>query len=77
MVWAWGLLVVTVVKLLSNVLVPLILGRMTHTHPLAIIVAQLALGQIFGLLGMFFAVPVVVCAREILAWWRPGGHLSE
>lgn len=71
MVWAWGLLVVTVVKLLSNVLVPLVLGRMTHTHPLAIIVALLALGQLFGLLGMFFAVPVVVCAKEILAWWRP------
>jgi predicted PurR-regulated permease PerM len=70
-VWAWGMLVVTVVKLLSNVLVPLVLGRMTHTHPLAIIVALLALGQLFGLLGMFFAVPAVVCVREILAWWRP------
>ncbi len=70
-VWAWAMIVVTVVKLLSNVLVPLVLGRMTRTHPLAIIVALLALGQLFGLLGMFFAVPVVVCAREILAWWRP------
>lgn len=69
--WAWGMLVVTVVKLLSNVLVPLVLGRMTHTHPLAIIVALLALGQVFGLLGMFFAVPAVVIVREILAWWRP------
>ncbi len=69
--WAWGMLVVTVVKLLSNVLVPLILGRMTHTHPLAIIVALLVLGQLFGLIGMFFAVPAVVVVREILAWWRP------
>jgi len=68
--WAWGMLVVTVVKLLSNVLVPIVLGRMTHTHPLAIIVALLALGQVFGLLGMFFAVPAVVVVREILAWWR-------
>ncbi len=62
---------VTVVKLLSNILVPLVLGRMTHTHPLAIIVALLVLGQLFGLLGMFFAVPAVVVVREILAWWRP------
>lgn len=70
-VWIWGVLVVTVVKLLSNILVPLVLGRMTHTHPLAIIVALLVLGQLFGLLGMFFAVPAVVVVREILAWWRP------
>ena len=71
--WAWGMVVVTIVKLLSNVLVPLVLGRMTHTHPLAIIVALLVLGQLFGLIGMFFAVPAVVIVREILAWWRPEG----
>jgi predicted PurR-regulated permease PerM len=71
--WAWGMVVVTIVKLLSNVIVPLVLGRMTHTHPLAIIVALLVLGQLFGLIGMFFAIPAVVIVREILAWWRPGG----
>jgi predicted PurR-regulated permease PerM len=70
--WAWALLVVTVVKLLSNILVPLVLGRMTRTHPLAIIVSLLALGQLFGVLGMFFAVPAVVVVREIIAWWREG-----
>jgi predicted PurR-regulated permease PerM len=68
--WVWAMLVVTVVKLLSNLFVPLVLGRMTQTHPLAIIAALLALGQLFGVLGMFFAVPVVVVIREILAWWR-------
>ncbi len=71
MVWAWALLVVTAVKMLANVLVPLVLGRMTRTHPLAIIVALLALGQLFGLVGMFFAVPAVVVVREIVTWWRP------
>lgn len=68
--WAWAMLVVTVVKVLANVLVPLVLGRMTRTHPLAIIAAVLVLGQLFGVLGMFFAVPVVVVIREVLAWWR-------
>jgi predicted PurR-regulated permease PerM len=70
MVWVWTLVVVTVVKLLSNIMVPLVLGRMTQTHPLAIIVALLALGQLFGVLGMFFAVPAVVVVREVIAWWR-------
>ncbi|HEV8353136.1 MAG TPA: AI-2E family transporter [bacterium] len=70
-IWAWGFLVVTIVKLLSNVLVPMVLGRMTKIHPLAIIVSLLALNQLFGVLGMFFAIPVVVVVREILAWWLP------
>jgi len=69
LIWVWGFVVVTVVKLLSNLLVPMILGRMTKLHPLAIMVALLALNQLFGVLGMFFAVPVVVVVREILAWW--------
>ncbi|MGQ0571328.1 MAG: AI-2E family transporter [Armatimonadota bacterium] len=69
-VWAWAMVVVTVVKLLSNILVPLVLGRMTRTHPLAIIASLLVLGQLFGLLGMFFAVPAVVVVKEVLSWWR-------
>jgi predicted PurR-regulated permease PerM len=69
-VWLWAIVVVTVVKLLSNVIVPLVMGRLTKQHPLAIIAAVLVLGQLFGLLGMFFSVPVVVILREIIAWWR-------
>ncbi len=76
MTWVWGMVVVTVVKLLSNMLVPFVLGRMTRTHPLAIIAALMALGQLFGVLGMFFAVPVVVVLNEILAWWQEGRAAS-
>jgi predicted PurR-regulated permease PerM len=68
--WLGAVVVVTVVKLLSNVLVPLVLGTFTRIHPLAIIAALLALAQLFGLVGMFFAVPVVVIIREVLAWWQ-------
>lgn len=68
--WVWAMVVVTVAKLLSNILVPLILGRMTHTHPLAIMASLLILGEVFGVLGMFFAVPAVVVVREVYAWWR-------
>jgi putative permease len=50
--------------------VPLVMGRFTQQHPLSIIAAVLVLGQLFGVLGMFFAVPVVVILREIITWWR-------
>ncbi|MDR7522481.1 MAG: AI-2E family transporter [Armatimonadota bacterium] len=68
--WVWAMLVVTVVKVAVNVMVPWILGRFTRTHPLAIIMALLVLAQLFGVIGMFFAVPVVVVVREVFAWWR-------
>jgi predicted PurR-regulated permease PerM len=76
-VWMWAMVVVTVVKLLANILVPLVLGRMTQTHPLAIIAALLVLGQLFGVLGMFFAVPAVVVVREVIAWWREASEASQ
>ena len=73
--WVWAMVVITVAKLLSNILVPLILGRMTHTHPLAIMASLLILGELFGVLGMFFAVPAVVVVREIYAWWQCSAHV--
>lgn len=75
-VWLWAVVVVTVVKLLSNIMVPLVLGRFTQQHPLSIMAAVLVLGQLFGLLGMFFAVPVVVILRELVAWWREAHPLA-
>lgn len=43
----------------GNLLEPLIVGRATHLHPLAVLVALTAGGVTFGILGAFLAVPVV------------------
>jgi putative heme transporter len=47
----------------GNLLEPLIVGRATHLHPLAVLVALTAGGLTFGILGAFLAVPVVASLK--------------
>ena len=50
---------IAVQQLEGNLLAPLIVGRATHLHPLAILVALTAGAVAFGIVGAFLAVPVV------------------
>ncbi len=50
--------VVAVQQLESNVLAPVVLGKATQLHPLAVIVSLTAGGVLLGILGAFLAVPV-------------------
>ena len=49
----------------SMVLQPMILGKETGLHPIAIILALLAFGQLWGFFGMLIAVPLA-CTTKIL-----------
>ena len=51
----------------GNVLSPLIMGKRLHLHPILIIFALLIGGEIAGLVGLIFAVPVVAVIRVILS----------
>lgn len=64
-------IVLGVQQLEGHVLQPLILGRATQLHPLAVVGALVAGGALFGILGAFLAVPVVASA------WRTIGYLRE
>ncbi|MBW3604338.1 MAG: AI-2E family transporter, partial [Actinobacteria bacterium] len=50
-------IVLAVQQLEGNVLQPLILGRATQLHPLAVVGALIAGGSLLGILGAFLAVP--------------------
>ncbi len=50
----------------ANYLTPVIIGRETNTHPVAIIVAILLCGSLWGFWGVFFAVPILVVAKSVL-----------
>jgi putative heme transporter len=52
-------LVVAVQQLESNLLAPIVLGRATQLHPLAVIVALTAGALTLGIVGAFVAVPIV------------------
>jgi predicted PurR-regulated permease PerM len=63
-------IVLGVQQLEGNVLQPLILGRATALHPLAVVGALIAGGSLFGILGAFLAVPVVASAWRSVRYLR-------
>ncbi|MBE3596111.1 MAG: AI-2E family transporter [Hydrogenibacillus sp.] len=70
----WTLLVNVVAQFVeNNLLSPLVTGRATEMHPLVVIFVVMLGGELAGILGMVFAVPVAVImrgiARHVLAFW--------
>lgn len=45
---------------------PVWVGRASRLHPLEVLLALLAFGAVFGLLGLIFAVPLMVVAKVVL-----------
>lgn len=64
---------VLVQQLESNVIVPLVMARTAKLHPAVIAVGVVVVGQLFGFLGLFVAVPIlstiVILTEEI--WVKP------
>lgn len=64
------LLVYGIIQALDgNVLVPLLFSEAVNLHPVAIIVAVLAFGGIWGFWGVFFAIPLATLFKAILTAW--------
>lgn len=57
----------------GNVLVPLLFSEAVNLHPIAIIVAILFFGGIWGFWGVFFAIPLATLVKAVLNAW-PRGH---
>ena len=53
----------------GNVLVPLLFSEVVNLHPLAIIVAVLFFGGLFGIWGVFFAIPLATLIQAVLNAW--------
>ncbi len=53
----------------ANVLVPLIFSEVVNLHPVAIIVAILFFGGIWGIWGIFFAIPLATLVQAVLIAW--------
>jgi putative permease len=53
----------------GNVLVPLLFSEAVNLHPIAIIVAVLFFGGIWGLWGVFFAIPLATLVNAIINAW--------
>ena len=56
----------------GNVLAPVLFSEVVDLHPVAIIVAILVFGGLWGLWGVFFAIPLATVVQAVLrAWPRP------
>lgn len=53
----------------GNVLFPILFSKVVHLHPLAILVALLFFGGIWGFWGLFFAIPLATLVNAVLVSW--------
>lgn len=74
--WGWSadfgylLLAYGIIQALDgNVLVPLLFSEVVNLHPIAIIVAVLVFGGVWGFWGVFFAIPLATLVQAVLKAW--------
>lgn len=79
--WGWGshfgycMLAYGIVQALDgNVLVPLLFSEAVNLHPVAIIIATLFFGGIWGFWGVFFAIPLATLVKAVLSAWPRPSH---
>lgn len=66
----WVMVAYGVIQALDgNVLVPILFSEVNNLHPVAIIVAVLFFGGIWGLWGVFFAIPLATMLKAIFSAW--------
>ncbi|MFN2436253.1 MAG: AI-2E family transporter [Desulfotignum sp.] len=67
---AWIITAYLIIQMLDgNVLVPLLFSEVVNLHPIAIIVAVLFFGGIWGVWGVFFAIPLAILLQGVLSAW--------
>ena len=83
--WGWGsafasaMVAYMVIQILDgNLLAPLLLSGVVNLHPVAIVVAVLLFGGLWGLWGLFFAVPLATLVNAVIkAWFLKIEHRAE
>lgn len=77
--FAWAMVVYAIIQILDgNLLAPLLLSEVVNLHPVAIVVALLLFGGLWGIWGLFFAIPLATLANAVVkAWFAKVEHRSE
>jgi putative permease len=81
--WGWDfgqvIIAYAVIQALDgNLLVPLLFSEVVNLHPVAIILAILVFGGLWGFWGIFFAIPLATLVKAVLnAWPRQQDEVEE
>jgi len=68
--FAWLTFAYFVIQILDgNVLVPMLFSEAVNLHPVAIIVAILVFGGLWGFWGVFFAIPLATLVQAVITAW--------
>lgn len=74
----WLVTAYTIIQALDgNVLVPLLFSEAVNLHPIAIILAVLVFGGLWGFWGVFFAIPLATLLKAIINAWPTAEELAE
>jgi putative permease len=66
----YTLIAYAVIQLLDgNLLAPLLLSEVVNLHPVSIITAILVFGGLWGLWGLFFAIPLATLVHAVIKAW--------
>lgn len=65
-----GIVFLLIQQLEANLLTPRIQGEAVRVHPVLILLGVIAGGQLFGLVGVIFAVPVLAMLRVLFDFFR-------
>jgi len=76
--FAWLMVAYGIIQALDgNVLVPLLFSEAVNLHPVAIIGAVLVFGGLWGLWGVFFAIPLATLVKAVLNAWPSAPPADE
>jgi putative permease len=81
--WGWDfgqiMIAYAIIQALDgNLLVPLLFSEVVNLHPVAIILAILVFGGLWGFWGIFFAIPLATLVKAVLnAWPRKQKNTEE
>ena len=77
--FVWIMVTYAIVQALDgNLLVPLLFSDVVNLHPVAIIIAVLVFGGLWGFWGVFFAIPLATLVKSLLnAWPRTTDSQAE
>ncbi|MBD3656264.1 AI-2E family transporter [Marinobacter sp.] len=74
----WVMVVYGIIQALDgNVLVPVLFSEVNNLHPVVIIIAVLFFGGIWGLWGVFFAIPLATMLKAVFSAWPVKGNGYE
>ncbi len=76
--FGWLMVIYGFIQFLDgNLLVPLLFSEVVNLHPVAIIVAVVFFGSLWGVWGVFFAIPLATLIQAILKAWPSEDLIAE